>query len=201
MQETINVRIKMFPGEPPRPATTKVFLDKKKLGRNARPLEPGEIVEMPRAMAEEFLAHLPYELEMTMEPANRPLAFENERQAAMTSTQNTMINRSELIKAAHQAEVAKVREDMEKRNELVAREEAIARREAELGIGEPAEVQAEEPEDDYVPKNNAVVQEDLDNLRKEVERKAEEDSAVTEASAPPPRKRRGRPPKNPQPGM
>lgn len=209
MQETINVRIKMFPGNPPRPSTTKVFLDKRALGPNARPLEPGEIVAMPKLMAEEMLRHLPYELEMTMEDANRPLAFENQHQASMTSTQNTMIRRSEQIKAAHEAEVAKVREEMKKRNDLIAREEEIARREAELGIGQSEPEPASPPkftiddEDVREPRHNAMTRDELDELRKDADEqmektRAEAEQKMQEARAPVKRKR-GRPPKNPQP--
>ena len=202
MEETISVRIKLMPGNPPRPATTKVFLDRKKLGKNARALEPGEIVAMPRDLAERFLKHLPYELEMTMEPPNRPLAFEDQHQAAMTSTQNTMINRSEQIKSAHEAEVAKVREEMKARNDLIAREEAIARREVELGLNQPAAETAIAPkftmDDEEVrePRNNALSADELEALRK-----GEEDAATEQAQAEPPKRKRGRPPKNPQPGL
>lgn len=198
MQDTINVRIKMMPGNPPRPATTKVFLDRKKLGKNARALEPGEIIALPKSMAEELLNHLPYELEMTLEEANRPLAFASQHEAAITSTQNSMINRSELIKASHQAEVAKVREEMKARNDLMAREEAIAKREAELGINQPASEAAPkftmDDEEVREPRNNMLSPDELEALRK-----GEEETAIEQAQAESPKRKRGRPRKNPQP--
>lgn len=199
MEQTINVRIKMFPGHPPRPATTKAFISDKK---NARALEPGEVVALPEKDAKWLLEHMPYELEMTMEPPNRPLVFKNSAEAAITSTQNNAINRSEQIKLAHKSAVEQMRKEQAELAKLREREEAIARREAELGMREPEQPVIEEPEDDgYVPKNNAVVQEEIERVRKEAEREAEESGAVAEASAPVKRKRRGRPPKNPQPGL
>ena len=211
MEETINVRIKLTPGNPPRPATTKVFLDKKRFGKHTRALEPGEVIALPRDAAEEMLNHLPYELEMTMDEATRPLAFKSQHEAAITSTQNTMINRSEQIKSAHQAAVERVREEMREREELIRREEAIARREAELGLAGPnseKHIEAEPSVGDVTqvsvalldeevrePRNNAMSRDELDALRK-----GEEDAATAEAQAEPvKRKRRGRPPKNPQP--
>lgn len=196
MTETINVRIKMFPGNPPRPATTKVFLSTEK---NARPLEPGEIVQLPAHEAKQMLAHLPYELEITTENANRPVIFESHYEAAITSSQNTKVSRSEVVRANHQAAVAQMREEMAKLAELRAREEAVAKREAELGMQEAPEPVEDEPDDDYIPKNNAVVQEEIDRIRKQAAREAEEAEAVAAASAPTGRKRRGRQPKPPQP--
>lgn len=210
MQETINVRIKTF-GNPPRPATTKVFLDKKAFGRHARALEPGEIIEMPFDAAKEMLDHLPGELEMTLDPANRPLAFENQHQAAITSTQNTMINRSEQVQAAHQSAVAQMQEEMRKRNDLLAREEAVARREAELGLGvesgvtqataasvEPTLNVLDALDDEPVRegRNNAISPEELEKIREDGKR-AEE--AARAQAANPPKRKPGRPRKNPKP--
>lgn len=214
MEETINVRIKLMPGNPPRPATGKVFFAPDRSKGIARALEPGEVVTLPAGEAKEMLERLPYELEMTMDDPTRPVYFGSADEAHLTSQ---YLNPQTQGRADDQARaVAALREQMahDKRDELLAREEAIARREAELGLHGPqaAKAAGSPPsladamqvmsgaadmldEEVREPRHNALSPNELEALRK-----GEEETATAEAQAEPvKRKRRGRPPKNPQP--
>ena len=215
----INVQIKQLPpttpGGEPRAVTTKVFLrEVQGADGYCRPLEPGEVVALEDDEARHALASLPYELEMTMNDATRPLYFRNADEAAMTSEffNPNSAGRAEQAKQA----MANMMEDaakpenialVEQANELAAREQAIRDREIELGIIEDPSAMEDTLDkelEDYEPSNNTLVpsefkqeladleQEGAEVAQPEMKRDqpAEPDQAAAETPAPRRRRRR-----------
>jgi len=143
---TINVRIKQFPPEhkdgAPRPATYKVFLRSgAEMREGCRPLEPGEVVALDDDEARALLQHLPFELEVTMDPPTRPLFFRNSDEAQLTSQfyNPATAGRAEQAKAAmkqamEDANAPENQKRIEEINALEAREAAIRQKEIELGL-------------------------------------------------------------------
>ena len=138
-----NVRIKTLPppseGELPRAVTTKIFLvdsRPREDGSVARPLEPNEVVELDHELAQLALARLPHELELTLDPATRPLYFSDADKAAMTSQSfnpNTH-GRAEQAKAA----MAEMLEEAQSGESVAEAESIIERQERQI-----AELQAQ----------------------------------------------------------
>ncbi len=198
----INVRIKLTPGDPPRPATTKIMMpeltrEQKEQGLVQRPLEPYEVVPLPEDTAKEMLDHLPYELEMTHEKPTRPLFFNNQREADLSSQDYKEVTggRADEVKKKVAGERARQAEKMRREMaEQVANEpnpqvsdEMLAAVVASLEakgytISKPGSVIPDavlpeptvevEVEDDYVPENNATAQSDLEAVVEDLQKEA-----------------------------
>lgn len=220
--QTINVRIKTFPGKPPRPATTRVQLpkltaDQRQAGMVERPLEPGEVVSMPKEMALDFLAHLEHELEITVNDPTRPIYFNDAFEAERTSEnfRPGVQPRSEEVKADVRAQRERMAEQMKEAAE--AKEtgagtgdasvdpdapidpndvEAAMRLLKERGytVSDAAPVEDAETEDlveepdTYTPENNAILPAEVDEERRKYQEEQAKADATTEEK--PKRKRR-----------
>ena len=203
----INVRIKQFPAEvpggAPRPATTKVFLRSgAEMRSGCRPLEPGEVVALEDDEAQALLAHLPYELEMTLDPPTRPLFFKNADEAQLTSQfyNPATAGRAEQAKEAMKRAMAEAnapenQKRIEEINALAAREEAIRRREIELGLIPDPEAVEKQLDDELesegvVASDNVMTPEELEALRQSEASIARAQDPAPEPATQPRRRRR-----------
>ena len=201
--DTLNVRIKQIPGpnEQLVHATTKVCLVAG--NRRARYLEPGDVVALNRELAQDILSKIPGYVELTAEPANRPLYYATVNDAEMTSQSYNPITagRAEEAKAA----MARIQEEINqgalnapgevdlatRKAQLDAREAELNAREAQLKAqqlvdSDTLEAQLDADLEDYKPDpNNAHSREAI--KQEIVEPPAE---SVADNPAPTPRKRR-----------
>lgn len=199
MAEKIGIKIKMFPGGPDMegvPATTKVFIRPgSEQRKGCRPLEPGEIVHLDKKEAQSLLEALPNHVEMTFEPPTRPLYYNSQYEAEITSMNFNAVTagRADEAKAA----MNKMREDMasgayddNSPSRTMTPEERIAELEAELAAVRNAqnselEERLDADLEDYTPNpDNIHNRESIHGEIAQAQRDAEEKQAVADNAKP-----------------
>lgn len=190
MADKINIKIKTFgggfDGEGEMVATEKFFLrGGSELRKGCRWLEPGEIVALDAEEARTLLSLAPGHIEITLEPANRPLYFRNQSDADNSSKFTAKFyGRAERAKVA----MAALMREMEE-------EAAKAEIESYNDPVEPVEEPIDEPEPDPRSDLEKALDKELENYEPQdnaaLPPKTEEDPPP-EAEEQPRRRGRGR---------